>query len=213
MKIGFIGTGQITKAVVTGIVNSKLKVSKIFISERNKKISGNLQAKSKKIKIIKNNQDIVDKSNWIFLAVTPNVGNKILNKLKFKQNKLIISFISTIDLTKLKKITGLKKNIVRAIPLPPISLCKGPVPIYPPNNKVKRFFDNLGSTIEINNEKLSLNFWTTSAMMAPFYEILHSLSSWLVKKGIKRQNAQKYISSLFLALSEDAFKHQNNLKI
>ena len=86
MKIGFIGTGQITKAVVTGIVNSKLKVSKIFISERNKKISRNLQIKSKKIKIIKNNQDIVDKSNWIFLAVTPNVGNKILNKLKFKQN-------------------------------------------------------------------------------------------------------------------------------
>ena len=30
MKIGFIGTGQITKAVVTGIVNSKLKVSKII---------------------------------------------------------------------------------------------------------------------------------------------------------------------------------------
>ena len=109
MKIGFIGTGQITKAVVTGIVNSKLKVSKIFISERNKKISRILKFKSKKIKIIKNNQDIVDKSNWIFLAVTPNVGNKILNKLKFKQNKLIISFISTIDLTKLKKITGLKK--------------------------------------------------------------------------------------------------------
>ena len=53
MKIGFIGTGQITKAVVTGIVNSKLKVSKIFISERNKKISRNLQIKSKKIKIIK----------------------------------------------------------------------------------------------------------------------------------------------------------------
>ena len=145
MKIGFIGTGQITKAVVIGIVNSKLKVSKIFISERNKKISRNLQIKSKKIKIIKNNQDIVDKSNWIFLAVTPNVGNKILNKLKFKQNKLIISFISTIDLTKLKKITGLKKNIVRAIPLPPISLCKGPVPIYPPNNKVKRFFDKINS--------------------------------------------------------------------
>ena len=102
MKIGFIGTGQITKAVVIGIVNSKLKVSKIFISERNKKISRNLQIKSKKIKIIKNNKDIVDKSNWIFLAVTPNVGNKILNKLKFKQNKLIISFISTFDLTKLK---------------------------------------------------------------------------------------------------------------
>ena len=27
MKIGFIGTGQITKAVVTGILHSKLKIN------------------------------------------------------------------------------------------------------------------------------------------------------------------------------------------
>ena len=30
------------------------------------------------------------------------------------------------------------------------------------------------------------------------------MSDWLVKKGIKRIDAQKYITSLFLALSEDA---------
>jgi pyrroline-5-carboxylate reductase len=30
------------------------------------------------------------------------------------------------------------------------------------------------------------------------------MSNWLVKKGIKRLDAQKYITSLFLALSEDA---------
>ena len=212
MKIGFIGTGQITKAVVIGVIKSKLKISKIFVSERNKKISRILKFKSKKIKIIKYNQDIINKSDWVFLAVTPIVGNKILEQLKFNKRKLIISFISTINLTQLKKITGLKTNIVRAIPLPPIALCKGPVPIYPPNKKVKKFFDKLGSTVEINNEKLSLNFWTTSAMMAPFYEILYFLSNWLVKKGIKKQNAQKYISSLFLALSEDAFNHRKDLK-
>ena len=212
MKLGFIGTGQITKAVVTGIIISNLKISKIFISERNKKISKILKSKSKKIMIVKNNQDIIDKSDWVFLAVTPVVGNKILEQLKFNKRKLIISFISTINLTQLKKITGLKTNIVRAIPLPPIALCKGPVPIYPPNNKVKKFFDKLGSTVEISNEKLSLNFWTTSAMMAPFYEILYSLSNWLIKRGIKKENAQKYISSLFLALSEDAFNNNKNLK-
>ena len=212
MKLGFIGTGQITKAVVTGIINSKLRISKIFVSERNRNISRILKFKSKKIKIIRNNQDIINKSDWVFLAITPTVGNKILNNLIFKKNKMIISFISTINLTRLKKITGLKSNIVRAIPLPPIALCKGPVPIYPPNTEVKKFFDKLGSTVEISNEKSSLNFWTTSAMMAPFYEILYSLSNWLVKRGIKKENAQKYISSLFLALSEDAFKNKSNLK-
>ena len=34
--------------------------------------------------------------------------------------------------------------------------------------------------------------------------MLNIMSNWLVKKGIKRADAQKYITSLFLALSEDA---------
>ena len=41
-------------------------------------------------------------------------------------------------------------------------------------------------------------------MMAPFYELLKILSDWLVKRGIKRSEAQKYITSLFVALSEDS---------
>ena len=41
-------------------------------------------------------------------------------------------------------------------------------------------------------------------MMASYYEILKVMSDWLVKRGVKRDGAQKYITSLFLALSEDA---------
>ncbi len=48
MKIGFIGTGQITKAVVTGVINSKLKITKIFVSERKKKVSRIYKFKIKK---------------------------------------------------------------------------------------------------------------------------------------------------------------------
>ena len=107
-------------------------------------------------------------------------------------------------MTELKKYIKVKTKIIRAIPLPPISLRKGPVPIFPPDKKVKLFFDNLGTTVEINNEKLSLNFWSTSSMMAPFYELLQTLSSWLTSKGIKKADAQKYITTLFVSLSEEA---------
>ena len=78
------------------------------------------------------------------------------------------------------------------------------MPICPPNKKIKAFFDKMGSTIEIKNEKLSKNFWSTSGMMASYYELLNTTSNWLVNNGIKRVDAQKYITSLFLALSEDA---------
>ena len=204
MRLGFIGTGKISSSVIEGICSSKIKYKKITVSKRNNKISLALKKKFKKIVINKSNQYIVDNSDWVFLSVTPSVGNKIIKNLRFRSSQTIISFISTITLFELKRSIKVKAKIIRAIPLPPISLKKGPVPICPPNKKVRMFFNKIGTTVEIKNEKSSINFWSTSGMMAPFYELLKVMTDWLVKKGVKRNNAQKYITSLFLALSEDA---------
>ena len=209
MNLGFIGCGKITSSIVTGISKSSIKYNRIIISERNKKISKEIKKKYKRIIIEKNNQKIIDSCDWIFLAITPIVGKKIIKNLKFKSNQKVISFISTITLSQLKKMIKKKVDIVRAIPLPPISLKEGPVPICPPNKQVKAFFDKLGSTIEIKNEKLSTNFWSTSGMMASYYNILDTMSMWLNKKGVKKLDAQKYITSLFLALSKDAVINSN----
>ena len=204
MKLGFIGTGKIASSVIIGICNSKISFQKILISPRNKKIANLLKKRFKKVIIAKNNQEIVNNCNWVFLSITPTVGKEIIKELKFKSNQTIISFISTITFIQLRKAIKVKAKIIRAIPLPPISLKKGPVPIYPPNKKVKDFFNKIGTTVEIRNEKSSINFWSTSGMMAPFYELLRVMCDWLVKRGVKRNDAQKYITSLFLALSEDA---------
>ena len=112
------------------------------------------------------------------------MGEKIIQNLKFRSNQTIISFISTITLAQLKKAINVKAKIIRAIPLPPISLKKGPVPICPPNKKVKDFFNKIGTTVEIKNEKSSFNFWSTSGMMAPFYELLRVMTDWL---GLKEE--------------------------
>jgi len=204
MRLGFIGTGKIASSVITGVCTSKISFQKILISRRNKNIAQKLKKRFRKVNIAKTNQEIVDKCNWIFLAVTPEVGEKILSKLNFKSNQKIISFISTINSAQLKKIVKKKAKIIRALPLPPISLRKGPVPIFPPNKEVKIFFNHLGTAVEIPNEKLFSNFWCMTAMMAPFYEILETLSKWLSNKGLKKIEAQKYITSLFFAMSEDA---------
>ena len=210
MNLGFIGTGEITKAVVIGILNSKINYKKIYLSKRNAVISKYLSKKSKKIVILDDNQKIIDKSNWVFLSITPEVGNEIIKKYQFKKSQTIISFISTIKYNDLKKCIKTKCILVRAIPLPPISLGVGPIPIYPPNKKVKNFFDKIGKTVEIKNENLSLNFWTMSSMMAPYYEMLNYLSNWLIKNGLNKVNAENYITSLFLGLSKNA--SQNSYK-
>ena len=204
MRLGFIGTGKIASSVIEGICNSKIRYKKIIVSKRNNKISLKLKKKFKKIIISKSNQSIVDNSDWVFLSVTPLVGSKIIKELSFRKKQIIVSFISTITLSELKKMIKVNAEIIRAIPLPPISIKKGPIPIYPPNKKIKNFFNNLGTVIEIKNEKSSINFWSTSGMMASYYDMLRIMSDWLIKRGVKKLIAQKYITSLFLALSEDA---------
>ena len=202
MNLGFIGTGNIVSDVVAGISKSGFSHKKIIISPRNKKKAQYLKKKFKRIIIAKNNQAVIDMSDWIFLGVLPQVGENILPKLNFKKNQTVISFMSTTNLSKLKKLVKKKVTIVRAIPMPPIKLGKGPVAIFPPNQKIKNFFNRIGTTIEIKSEKLSKNFWAISGTMASFYELLNVLSNWLIRKKINKLDAQKYVTSLYSALAE-----------
>ena len=209
MKLGFIGTGNIVSDVVTGISKSKIDYKKIIISPRNKKKAFNLKRKFKKISIAKNNQEVIDNSDWIFLGVLPKIGEKILPNLRFKKKQIVISFMSTPNYSKLKELINKNLIIVRAIPMPPIRLGKGPVAIFPPNKKVKNFFNKIGTTIEVKNEKLSKNFWTISGTMASFYELMNILSSWLIRKKINKLDAQKYVTLLYSALAELAVSNSS----
>ena len=203
MILGFIGTGKISSSIIFGIFKSKLKIKRIYISSRNRNIAKKLTKKFRSIKVLKDNQEIIDKSSVIFLGITPNVGKKILPILKFSKNKKVISLISTINLKNLKKFIKVK-NVVRATPLPPIEIKRGPIIICPPNKFAKNIFKHLGKVLEIRNENLSYKFWSTASLMATYYEILNTSSKWLTKKGINKKFADTYIAELFLALSQDA---------
>ena len=209
MNYGFVGTGNIVSDVITGMNGSKIRYKKIIISPRNQKKAKQLKKKFKKITIAKDNQSVINESDWVFLGILPKVGDKILPKLKFRNKQIIVSFMSTTNHTKLKKLIKKKSIIIRAIPMPPIRLGKGPVAIFPPNKKVKSFFDKIGQTIEIKNEKLSKNFWAISGTMASFYELLNVLSNWLIRKKTNRLDAQKYVTLLYSALAELALANSS----
>ena len=99
MKLGFIGTGKIAQSVITGICTSKISFQKILISPRNRNVAKKFKKRFRKVNIAKTNQEIVDKCNWIFLAVTPKIGAKILPKLNFRSNqKLLVLFLQSIQL-------------------------------------------------------------------------------------------------------------------
>ena len=63
---------------MTGICISNISFKKIILSPRNRNVAKRLKKQFKKVSIAKNNQEIVNSCNWIFLAITPAVGLKII---------------------------------------------------------------------------------------------------------------------------------------
>ena len=92
MKLGFIGIGKIATSVIEGVFKAKINIKEIILSPKNNKNCKYLKKKFKKILIAKSNQEVLDKSNWVILSVTPNVGKQILKNLKFKKKTYSLKF-------------------------------------------------------------------------------------------------------------------------
>jgi pyrroline-5-carboxylate reductase len=212
MNIGFIGTGKITTSVIQGLFRSKIKLKQILISERNKKNSSALSKQFKKVKVVKNNQDIINNSSWVFIAVVPTVAKKILQELTFKKNQTVVSFVSTLNMNYLKKTIRPATSIVKAAPLPTIASTLGPIILFPNNAKVTKFFNHLGMAIVAKNEQENNHLWAMTATMATFFEYCNTLESWLVKRKVNPNKAKDLIASLMFGLSHSMLLSKTKTK-
>lgn len=212
MNIGFIGTGTITTSVIEGLFRSKIKVKQILISQRNEKNSTVLSRKFKRVKVMNNNQEIVNKSSWIFIAVVPKVAKSILQDLRFRKNQTIVSFISTASMTYLKKTLYPATNIIKAAPLPTIEHKLGPIVLFPNNKKVTSFFNQLGKAVIASTEKENNQLWTIASIMATYFEFCNTLEMWLVSKKIKANKARAMVASLMFGLSHTMLMSKTKTK-
>ena len=209
MKLGFVGVGKIATSVIEGIFKAKINIKEIILSPKNNKNSKSLKKKFKKINIAKNNQEVLDKSNWIVLSITPKIGKQILKKLKFKKNHTILNFMSTIHNSELKKIIFPANQIFKIAPLPMIKYNLGPIVIYPKNKIIEKFFNKLGKVIATNDEKENKKLWVMTSFMATYLEIFNTAHKWFVKKGINPNTSKKYINHLFKALNNELLQNTN----
>lgn len=212
MNIGFIGTGTITTSVIEGLFRSKIKVKQILISQRNEKNSTVLSRKFKRVKVMNNNQEIVNKSSWIFIAVVPKVAKSILQDLRFRKNQTIVSFISTASMTYLKKTLYPATNIIKAAPLPTIEHKLGPIVLFPNNKKVTSFFNQLGKAVIASTEKENNQLWTIASIMATYFEFCNTLEMWLVSKKVKANKARAMVASLMFGLSHTMLTSKTKTK-
>lgn len=117
-SIGFVGTGVITEAMVRGLLTAPAYASEIHVSPRSAHIAETLAGEFATVRIARDNQEVVDRSDIVFLAIRPQVAEEVVRELSFKAGQTIVSVVAATERQALIDWIGTDVHLVQAIPLP-----------------------------------------------------------------------------------------------
>jgi pyrroline-5-carboxylate reductase len=204
MKLGFVGAGAITTAIVTGLNASDAGSDTILVSPRNAQVAAALAAKFSNITVAASNQEVLDGSDVVVIAVRPQVADEVLSALKFRPDHHVISLMAIIPLEKVAALVAPARKIVRAIPLPMVADRRGPTPIYPPDPVAAAIFNRLGTVIEAKSADQFSAFSATTATMSPYYAFAAEIAGWLARHDVPAGDARRYVATVFQGLANIA---------
>lgn len=202
MKLGFIGTGTITEAIIHGLMRSSLNVESIIVSPRNRDIASRLEKKYLQVHVGADNQAVIDGSDKVFICLRSQITEDTLKGLRFRPDQTIISLVAMATQQQIYDWTGQAAPVYRAVPLPFIEKRQGKTPIYPDNEFLRFFFDALGGSIALKAEKELAIFLLAGSMMGVYFRFIGGCNNWLTSLGVDEKQATAYLSAMFGSLSD-----------
>jgi pyrroline-5-carboxylate reductase len=201
MRLGFIGTGVITSAIVTGLCILPKPMTSILVSSRNREKAEKLASTFSNVKVASSNQEILDNSDAVVLAILPQNREEILSPLQFVKNHTVINLLAGTTNTDIAPLVAPASRLIRSVPLPCASRNVGPIALFPDNDVAREIFESLGTVIAVEQESQLESLTIITALMAPYYALLENVVNWAVKEGVGQKQASDYTASMFSALS------------
>ncbi|TDH72811.1 uncharacterized protein CCR75_005460 [Bremia lactucae] len=208
--LGLLGTGKIGSAIMTGFCSENgWRPKHAFVSARTMAKAETLVAKfPDRVSIGASNQEIVDKSDVIFIGLLPNVAREVLPKISFVGKK-VISMMATIPYDELLQLVKLpSESVVRSVPLPVTAKRSGPILAYPDNTYARDLFAQIGTPVMLAEEAEITKLAGITALISYFYATCNITQQWCVNNGVDvvlpwtgSQASRDFISSFLQALA------------
>lgn len=205
--IGFIGGGNMAKAIIGGIVNSGLVLpNKILVSNPTIDKLKDLEDRYK-IRITTNNVKVAETSDILFLSVKPNKYSEVIEEIKdkVKEDTVVVTIAAGKDIEGIQREFGKKVKVLRAMPNTPALVGEGMTALMPSRQiteeefiQVKYIFESFGKT-ELIDESL-IHAFTAISGSSPAYVFMfiEALADGGVLQGMPRDKAYKFAAQAIL---------------
>ncbi len=223
-ELGIIGTGTMGSALLRTIIkNNVIEKDKIIIYDKDHVVTDNI-FKELGVKIAQNNSHLVQTSNYILLAVKPQIINFVLEEIgpNIKPENTIISIAAGVAIRHIEKYVSNDVGIIRIMTNTPLMVGAGASAITH-NNKirdgsiefVKKIFNSGGVVVELDEEHLDTVTGLSGSGPAYFFIIIEALADGGVKMGLSRKVAIKLAAQTALGAAKlvlETGKHPGELK-
>lgn len=194
-RIGFVGVGTISEAVIRAMCARSSMSDTLFLSPRSKDRSQALADEFDACLRLDSNQAVVDASDIVVLAMRPQQLDEALAELDFRDDQIVASFIAATPPSGIAELVAPASRVCQLIPLPPIALHKGPLVISPGIPEVVEVFAGLGDVVILDDESRIKVLSVGSAIMSAYFELQNTLIDWIVEHGIDESVASLFIRS------------------
>ena len=201
MNLGFVGTGAITTAIVTGLSSEGGPRHAIRLSPRNAVAAAGLASRFSNVSVCASNQEVLDASDTVVLAVRPQVAQEVLSGLRFSAAHIVISLVPGFIVRRVADLVAPAHRIWRAIPLPSVAKRRSPIAIHPPGGHAAELFGPLGEVFGIEREDHLNACSTSTSTMAAYFSFVGHIASWMSRKGIPEKQSREYVARMFAGMA------------
>ena len=223
-KIGFIGTGNMGRAMVKGLAQSGLyQQQDLYIYDRNLAVAKEL-AQDLGIQSTETPQALVKACDRIIFAVKPNVLPAVLRALvpEVTADKVVISVAAGISLEKLASILGADHKIVRVMPNTPALVGMG-MSAVTQNDQVTQaelaevlaIFASFGKAEAVSESLIDAVVGVSGSAPAYVYLFIEALADGAVMEGMPRAQAYEFAAQTVMGSAQmvlETGQHPGELK-
>jgi len=199
--IALIGAGHITEIIVTNLAKADyIAPHRLIASDPNHKSLEKLHNEYG-ISTAKNNMDAVNRADFVFINVLPNIVNEVVKEFRtkgFPRGKVIISVAGGIPMATYDTI-GEGLPVVRALPNPPSQIGKGIAALafnpHVTKNQKKDIFELFacfGDHVVVREDLVDVVMALSSPAIT--YMLFQSLIDAGIRAGIDQATAAKIVS-------------------
>ena len=223
-KIGFIGCGNMARAIITGLLNSNIAEPDSIMASNNTALKLEAVKKDYGVGTTLDNRTVARFSDILVLAVKPNKCKGVIEEIKnyIKEDVIVVTIAAGIKIRTVEASFGKELKIVRAMPNIPAVVGEAMTALCC-NSKVKEedmkdihdIFSSFGLVEIIDEDLLDVVTAVSASSPALVYMFIEALTDGAVLKGLSREKAYRMVSQAVLGAAKMVLvtgKHPGQLK-